>query len=82
MGLSLDSVLITGGRDTVLIDEIERINKCEPVLSLSDTPAEGEHILSASPSLRLYRGRTPWRSPVSSQHQLKLEGHVQFQEVA
>lgn len=60
----------------------ERIDKCDPALFfLSGTLAGGKHILPALLSLKFYRGRTPWKSLVSPQPQLKLTGQVQFQDV-
>ena len=60
----------------------ERIKKCDAVLfSLSGTPAGGTHMLPAALSLKFYSSRTPWKSLVSPQPQLKLTGQVQFQDV-
>lgn len=80
LSLSLDSVLPVEWIVHFLMGERKRrelpsVTQPHP-LSLSDSPAGRTCTLSASPSLKLFRGSTPWRSHVSSQPCLKLGAQV------
>lgn len=64
LSLSLDSLLTTGGRVTVLMDETER-RELTSVTQPNSLSLIHLHMLSASPSLKFYKGRIPWRNLVS-----------------
>lgn len=64
LSLSLDSLLTTGGRVTVLMDETER-RELTSVTQPHSLSLIHLHMLSASASLKFYKGRIPWRNLVS-----------------